>query len=171
MRTHPLVCPPSRSLLISLLRSTIVVTSPFLSTLSPVCRPFLHLQAAHLRYHPAAFHHLSQLMRLDEALRHASSAYQPSHICLVGSSVNPSPLHAFSTTLFVNQCRVPGDGRGSCGRTLGRGIRPALDPLLNACLGEDATRGRAPFVFGPPRADEDNSRRYGYLRDLDRTLT
>ena len=44
---------------------------------------------------------------------------------------------------------VLGDGRGSCGRTLGRGIRPALDPLLNACLGEDATRGRAPFVRAP----------------------
>ena len=31
---------------------------------------------------------------------------------------------------------VLGDGRGSCGRTLGRGIRPALNPLLNARLGE-----------------------------------
>ena len=27
---------------------------------------------------------------------------------------------------------VPGDGRGSCGRTLGRGIRPALNPLLRS---------------------------------------
>ena len=25
---------------------------------------------------------------------------------------------------------VPGDGRGSCGRALGRGMRPALNPLL-----------------------------------------
>jgi hypothetical protein len=25
--------------------------------------------------------------------------------------------------------------------------------------------------FGPPRADEDNSRRYGHLKDLDCTLT
>ena len=31
---------------------------------------------------------------------------------------------------------VPGDGRGSRGRTLGRGIRPALNPLLNDGLGE-----------------------------------
>ena len=31
---------------------------------------------------------------------------------------------------------VLGDGRGSCGRTLGRGIRPALNPLLNDGLGE-----------------------------------
>ena len=38
----------------------------------------------------------------DEAIRHASSAYHPSHICLVGSSVNPNPLHDFSTTLCVS---------------------------------------------------------------------
>ena len=32
---------------------------------------------------------------------------------------------------------VPGDGRGSCGRALGRGMRPALNPLLKrTCLGE-----------------------------------
>ena len=33
---------------------------------------------------------------------------------------------------------VPADGRESCGRTLGRGIRPALNPLsaLNDGLGE-----------------------------------
>jgi hypothetical protein len=67
---------------------------------------------------------------------------------------------------------VPGDGRGSCGRTLGRGIRPALNPLLRSARPtprRDVTRARPPFAL--PRADEDNSRRYGYLRDLDRTLT
>ena len=31
---------------------------------------------------------------------------------------------------------VPGNGRGSRGMTLGRGIRPALNPLLNDGLGE-----------------------------------
>jgi len=45
---------------------------------------------------------------------------------------------------------VPAAGRGSCGRTLGRGIRPALNPLLNARLGETPTRGRAPFAPPPP---------------------
>ena len=52
---------------------------------------------------------------------------------------------------------VPGDGRASCERTLGRGIRPALNSLLNARSGGDATRGRAPLA--PPWAEEDDSRR------------
>jgi hypothetical protein len=64
---------------------------------------------------------------------------------------------------------VPADGWGSCGRALGRGIRPALNPLLNARLSETATRGRAPFA--PPRADEDPSWRYGHLQETRRTLT
>ena len=35
---------------------------------------------------------------------------------------------------------VPADGRGSCGRTLGRGIRPALNPLLNDGPGTASAR-------------------------------
>jgi len=38
---------------------------------------------------------------------------------------------------------VPGDGRGWRGRTLGRGIRPAFNPLLKRRPRRDATRGRA----------------------------
>ena len=58
---------------------------------------------------------------------------------------------------------VPGDGRGSCGRALGRGIRPALDTLLkrHASVGVASarrpTRARPPFAL--PWADEDDPRR------------
>ena len=40
----------------------------------------------------------------------------------------------------------PGDGRGWRGRTLGRGIRPAFNPLLNGGLGE------TPLAAGRPGA-------------------
>ena len=43
-----------------------------------------------------------------------------------------------------------------------------VKPLLNARLGETATRGRA--LFAPPRADEDPSWRYGHLQETRRTL-
>ena len=52
---------------------------------------------------------------------------------------------------------VPGDGRGSCGRALplGRGMRPALDTLLNACrmrLGETSPAlGRCSRPHGQTR--------------------
>ena len=49
---------------------------------------------------------------------------------------------------------VLGDGRGSCGRTLGRGIRPALNPLLNARLGET------------PPAPGRRSRPHGQMRTI-----
>ena len=52
---------------------------------------------------------------------------------------------------------VPADGQGSCGRTLRRGIRPALDTLLKRTPRRDVTRARPPFA--PPRADEDDPRR------------
>ena len=52
---------------------------------------------------------------------------------------------------------------------IGAGHTPCFEPALERTPRRDVTRARPPFAL--PRADEDNSRRYGYLRDLDRTLT
>ena len=80
-----------------------------------------------------------------------------------------SELSSARTAVLISVCRnggsvVPmsvsspmGDNYVRASGTTGRGIRPALNPLLNAHLGGDATRGRAPLA--PPWADEDDSRR------------
>ena len=85
-----------------------------------------------------------------------------------GGLAPPKCVRVWAAATVVSEC-VPADGRESCGRTLGLGIRPALNPLLRARLGETPPRGRAPF--GPPRADGDDPRRYGHLQGPDCTLT
>jgi len=46
----------------------------------------------------------------------------------------------------------------------------ARSPFVGSGPERGKMRARAVAPFGPPRADEDDSRRYGYLRDLDCTL-
>jgi len=70
--------------------------------------------------------------RYEGESRHSGGLRCPSSLC---GSWRPAwrfgPTHACQGVgCWYCDVSVPGDGPGSCGRTLRRGIRPALDTLL-----------------------------------------